>query len=476
MKTSTKVQAKPAKKVAKKGKKLSQVVKISAVTGKPKRVRRDRGRRAAAKAATMTKEEWDAFQTDKYKKAWPKPDYMLEAAQKGDKLVYVRDGGEGAYKDKTYEVVTRWTAKTRIAYRPHAKAPGSKSHVRYEKYAKAKNVGEALALGSYPIDWCYDYEHGFIKVLGGEVRDEPLDISKVEDERTLTDVDNCLVRWYRRELAKRYKLDIRDLYTEKGGGESVLMRAHRLVADRKAKEMLSRAEKTKAIITDDQVTEVLSTWAFARNETRQNVIPGGRNWVWSDTVGLLRDRMGDIHITKMGKIYQNFTSLICRWLTARLPKEVADFKFTTLNLNCNYAAKRHRDGNNFGPSMIKAFGDFEGGELTYFPNDDKSVDLDKLKMKDSKTFDLSADLAMFNGNSAHEVSDFEGTRFSVVYFTLGCHAKAKKEDMAQLKKMGFLVPAPDEDQFALLGKPGSKGKPLLRSWNANQLATKKRKL
>lgn len=28
------------------------------------------------------------------------------------------------------EIVTRWTSKTRIEYRPHAKAPGSKSHIR----------------------------------------------------------------------------------------------------------------------------------------------------------------------------------------------------------------------------------------------------------------------------------------------------------------------------------------------------------
>ena len=28
---------------------------------------------------------------------------------------------------------------------------------------QAKTVGQSLALGSYPIDWIYDYEHGFIK-------------------------------------------------------------------------------------------------------------------------------------------------------------------------------------------------------------------------------------------------------------------------------------------------------------------------
>ena len=35
--------------------------------------------------------------------------------------------------------------------------------MRYERYSKAKTVGQSLALGAYPIDWIYDYEHGFIK-------------------------------------------------------------------------------------------------------------------------------------------------------------------------------------------------------------------------------------------------------------------------------------------------------------------------
>eukprot|EP00913_Durusdinium_trenchii_P002892 g2679.t1 len=149
--------------IAKKNKKIE----ISPITGLPKRIRRDNGREAAAKAATMTK---DGAQ-------WPKPKYMSEPRE----MVYVRDGGDGAYRQKTYEIVTRWTAKTKIEYRPHAKAPGSKSHIRYEKYSKAKTVGEALALGCYPVDWCFDYEHGFIRVKGGEIREDSFRVCSVQE-------------------------------------------------------------------------------------------------------------------------------------------------------------------------------------------------------------------------------------------------------------------------------------------------------
>eukprot|EP00746_Dinoflagellata_sp_MGD_P157675 gnl/MRDRNA2_/MRDRNA2_86284_c0_seq2.p1 gnl/MRDRNA2_/MRDRNA2_86284_c0~~gnl/MRDRNA2_/MRDRNA2_86284_c0_seq2.p1 ORF type:complete len:501 (+),score=100.00 gnl/MRDRNA2_/MRDRNA2_86284_c0_seq2:87-1589(+) len=462
---------------AKKGAK----VEISAVTGKPKLVRKQMTKKEMAKLkadTSMTKEEWKTFQSEEYKKAWPKPDYMSEKPEAS----YVRDGGEGAYRDKTYEIVTRWMAETKISYRPHAKAPGSKSHVRYEKYAVAKTVGEALELGSYPLDWCFDYEHGFIKVHG-PVRDEPIDISKVANPEDLTDVDNTLCQWYRKELARRYNLKIQDLYLEKGGDENVLMRAHRLCAERHAKECLEKAQRDKRAIKDEEVERTLDYWAFKQNTGRVNVFPEGHTFVRSDTVGLLRDRTGDIHLTHATRRYPNFVQIICQWLRDRMPSEVPSFKFTSLNLNCNYAAKRHRDGNNFGPSMIKAFGPFTGGQLNVFPDDDKSIqDFNKLPESEKVQLDIQKNLAMFNGNSAHEVEPFQGkTRYSIVYFTIGCHAKAKQEDMDDLKKIGFPVPAKDENPHALLGRPGKSLRnvptpqrkqtelPALRLWPCSEL-------
>lgn len=438
--------------------KKAEKVEISAVTGQPKIIRKSMTKKEKANLnaeTVMTKEEWRTFQTEAYKKAWPKPEYMNEKKE----VFYVRDGGEGAYRDKTYEIVTRWMAETKITYRPHAKAPGSKSHVRYEKYAVAKTVGEALKLGSFPLDWCFDYEHGFIKVdPKGPVRDEPIDISKVSNPEDLTDVDTTLCHWYRKELARQYNLKVQDLILEKGNDENMLMRAHRLCAERHAKKCLEEAKHHNRAVTDDEVEKTLDYWAFARNTNRVNVFPDGQNFVRSDTVGLLRDRMGDIHLTHPTRRYPHFVNIICQWLRDRLPSEVNSFVFTSLNLNCNYAAKRHRDGNNFGPSMIKAFGPFSGGQLNVFTDDDKSIkDLDKLSENGKTQVDIKQNLAMFNGNSAHEVEAFEGkTRYSIVYFTIGCHAKAKQEDMNDLKEMGFPVPAKDENPYALLGRPGGK--------------------
>jgi len=94
-------------------------------------------------------------------------------------------------------------------------------------------------------------------------------------------------------------------------------------------------------------------------------------FVWSDTLGLLRDRCGDIHLTKATHAYPEVVQLMSHWLTQRLPTtEAHNFKWTSFNVNKNYAGRIHRDGNNFGPSMISAFGDFTGGKLKYYPHDD----------------------------------------------------------------------------------------------------------
>merc|ERR1712039_116412 len=132
---------------------------------------------------------------------------------------------------------------------------------------------------------------------------------------------------------------------------------------------------------------------------------------------------------------------------------MGDFKFTSLNLNKNYAARVHRDGNNFGPSMIAAFGKFSGGELNYWSEDNKSCKLEELPAKPTQKFQLGSGLAMFNGNSAHSVNPFEGQRFSVVYFTSGCHAGLEAEDVSILKKLGMPYPPPTVEQFELLRRP-----------------------
>ena len=66
-----------------------------------------------------------------------------------------------------------------------------------------------------------------------------------------------------------------------------------------------------------------------------------------------------MQLSAVSQNFQNLVKLVCAWTTKELP----DFPFSSLQINYNYAAKKHVDGNNIGPSHIISLGDHAGGEL-----------------------------------------------------------------------------------------------------------------
>merc|ERR1739848_42927 len=129
-----------------------------------------------------------------------------------------------------------------------------------------------------------------------------------------------------------------------------------------------------------------------------------------------------------------------------------------MNVNCNYAAAQHRDAGNFGSSFIAGFGDFTGGKLAYFPEDPGvPTPMDKgASTKSKKMFvDINENLFLFNGNCAHYVEPFEGDRYSIVWFTLGCHAKTSAEDRDKLSRLGMPMPAVDAKEYTVLRTPAN---------------------
>merc|ERR1719362_2752925 len=194
-------------------------------------------------------------------------------------------------------------------------------------------------------------------------------------------------------------------------------------------------------VTDLEVLSVLQAWAFKKNDNRQNVMPEGQRWGHSDTLGIVRLRTGSFGVTSATQEYPHVTQMLNTWLKARCPAEVGgDFPCTSISLNCNYAARRHRDGNNAGPSMIKACGNFTGGQLAYFPDDDRSGPVEDLCHDDRIVLDIKEGLALFDGCRGHEVDDFEGERFSLVFFSAGKFWNMSQEQHEFLEECGFSVP------------------------------------
>lgn len=260
-----------------------------------------------------------------------------------------------------------------------------------------------------------------------------------------------------------------------------MMRAHRLVAQREAVKVLAACKTQKRLVSTEELTCILDMWGFAKNGGRLNVMKEGQKYVFSDTLGLLQDRLGDIHCTKAALRYPEVIAVMNKWLSDRLPDEAKSFAWTSLNVNKNYAATIHRDGNNFGPSMISAFGNFTGGALNYYPTDDGTGDAAKLVKESWKkeSFDLKNGIALFNGNNGHSVDDFVGSRYSIVYFTLGNHAKMRDSSRQELIDRGFMVPSVEQEPFELLRPSGKRQKvatpvslrlPASRYWTKEQLS------
>lgn len=367
------------------------------------------------------------------------------------------------YKESTYQEVLRWTANTRIKYRPNPKS--GKSFIRYGKYEKSKTVAETMANGSFAQDLFFDFEHGHITVVGGEKRKQPLNPD--EETEDWTNIDKMLARMHRSwntwkktfEVADNLGVDRRQLTSDKGDGESAGMRAGRLAANEMAKMILKAAAAEKRKIDDDDVVAVLQLWGFRDNSTRQNVMKEGIKVVFSDTLGCVASYDGAVLVTASTSNYPDFAKILCRRLSDHMPKEFKKhaFGWTSINVNANYSARLHRDANNEGPSMIKAFGDFTGGTLNYWGDDDKAEGAVETccEAKDKNTMDISDKLLLFDGNRGHSVNDFKGQRYSLVYFCTGQFFKANQTVRGELERCGFHFPTKEGLAIAkgLLGKP-----------------------
>ena len=94
------------------------------------------------------------------------------------------------------------------------------------------------------------------------------------------------------------------------------------------------------------------------------------------------------------------------------------FECTTIQYNKNYKISKHIDANNVGESYILGCGNYIGGELIVYDENDKPTYID-----------INHKFYKFNGSKYyHETADFIGDRISLVFFKLGeKHKNQKKE-------------------------------------------------
>ena len=252
------------------------------------------------------------------------------------------------------------------------------------------------------------------------------------------------------------------LWKPEGTAEGNGTHRARREAQAKARDILEKVEADGGRrVSNDEVLSTLQLWGFKENANRTNVMQEGVKFIYSDTIGLVKTTVGEKTLLTQGtKCYPEVTQLLTRWFKERLPDtDLEEFAYTSININKNYAGKLHRDTNNVGPSFIKAFGDFAGGELNYYPSDDKCTPVEDLDPEEKVTIDIKDNLLLFDGTRGHSVNCFTGERYSLVFFSVRTWNKAGKEDREEAIRCG--IPMPSKASMAhaqgLLGPSGQEG-------------------
>merc|ERR1712151_496916 len=136
--------------------------------------------------STVDKAECETAEKAEKKQKGYTPSKLIEPA-KSQAMQY------DAEKKSAIAKLALCTEETQICFVPNGKNESNyaKSYQRYEKYAHATTLIEALNCGAKNSDLLFDFQKGFLKLGAGPFRERPM-LSK-EDAKTR--VDMMIFRW-----------------------------------------------------------------------------------------------------------------------------------------------------------------------------------------------------------------------------------------------------------------------------------------
>eukprot|EP00434_Breviolum_minutum_P039609 symbB.v1.2.035177.t2/scaffold4679.1/size42772/5 len=106
--------------------------------------------------------------------------------------------------------------------------------------------------------------------------------------------------------------------------------------------------------------------------TRNNVRPDGAPFIEAFPLGVVLNYALGLVCSRPTRLWPNLTKLLAKFIAEEQP----DFRYTTVQLNKNYATKMHVDGNNHGPSYIIGLGDYTGGEVWILDEENGTVEVE----------------------------------------------------------------------------------------------------
>ena len=114
--------------------------------------------------------------------------------------------------------------------------------------------------------------------------------------------------------------------------------------------------------------------------------------------------------------------------------------FTSITINSDFSAKIHRHRNNEGLSLITAIGNYIGGNLLYWEDDNRTMTLEEVSTHEPQVNNLQDQAFLMNGQCAHAVEAFEGTRYSIILFTSSTYQNLDEDYVDILKRKGYNWP------------------------------------
>ena len=165
-----------------------------------------------------------------------------------------------------------------------------------------------------------------------------------------------------------------------------------------------------------------------RTHSRENItLPEDEaSGVRSACVGLVGARSHGVVASQFARSRPSLTRELVRFGRHFLP---SSFKFTSIQLNHNFASALHVDDYNSGPSYIVGLGTYEGGELW-------TLEHGPLNCHHS--------FCHYDGTEPHATLPFTGERYTLVFFTHQTHPRLGDADRAYLEGLGFPLPKPTE--------------------------------
>lgn len=239
---------------------------------------------------------------------------------------------------------------------------------------------------------------------------------------------------------------------EKGAAAETVEKAPRKSrVDSQAMKNASEKAAQEALAAGDAsllaVQRALDLIELPASANRKNVIPKGQTEIQGLLFGLY-SYGGTLGVSAATASHPQ----LCKLLVSALRAVDADFPFTSIQLNYNYASRPHVDKNNLGCSYIVGFGDYEGGQLWVEDEqagedgvnctlnaEDEDV---SLQYRAGGSFlgrieDIKDNWLQFDGNKLHYTRPFSKNRYTIIFFTCDQYRKVPEDVRQSLRSHGI---------------------------------------